>query len=240
MTSPARPPHQAAARELLRTTLLEAARELLRERSWTEITMAEIAAGASVSRQTLYNEFGTRQGFVQAYLLYDADRILSAVEGAIDRAGGDPRTAIEGAFRTFLETMATDPLAMTVLAGDDPDGLLALVTTRGRPVLQIAAARLGGAIAARWPAADEADVRLLAEQLVRLAISHGALPDTEPEQAATSIADLLTPFAELALLRADANASDACPQKHLRRRGDTAAEELGSKRLGHGLRVAPA
>ncbi|MDO9353401.1 MAG: TetR family transcriptional regulator [Solirubrobacteraceae bacterium] len=194
---------QAAARQATRTTLLEAARELLRERRWNDITMSDVSTAVGVSRQTLYNEFGSRKGFVQAYLLYDADRILSAVDHAIETAGPEPAITIEHAFLVFLETIAEDPLAVTVLSGEDPDGLLALVTTRGGPVLQIAAYRLAAAIGAKWPNAMPADVQLLAEQLVRLAISHAALPD-DGDTAATakSIAALLTPFAELALLRA--------------------------------------
>ena len=202
MATTPRSPYQAAARQLLRTTLLETARELLRGRRWNDITMADIATGAGVSRQTLYNEFGSRDGFVQAYLLYDADRILSAVEQAIEAAGNSPADALEGAFRVFLETIEQDPLAVTVVSGDDPDGLLALVTTRGGPVLRIAAARLAGAILKTWPEAAESDVNLLAETLVRMAISHAALPDGDPAETAASISTLLTPFAEVALLRA--------------------------------------
>lgn len=202
MAATPRSPYQVAAREALRTTLLEKAGELLRERRWNDITMADIAKAAGVSRQTLYNEFGSRQGFVAAYLLYDANRLLTAVEKAIDSAGGEPSTALERAFRTFMVAISSDPLAITVLSGDDPDGLLALVTTRGGPVLRIATDRLAGAIARNWPSAAEADVTLLSEQLVRLAISHAALPDGTPDESAAQIAQLLTPFAELALLRA--------------------------------------
>ncbi|MDQ8046065.1 MAG: TetR family transcriptional regulator [Solirubrobacteraceae bacterium] len=199
---PVRTPYQAAARQQLRATLLEAARELLRERRWTDITMAQIAAASGVSRQTLYNEFGSRSGFVQTYLLYDANRILTVVEEAIQGAGESPAETIEEAFRAFLETIAEDPLAVTILSGDDPDGLLTLVTTRGGPVLQIAATRLGDAISARWPTARTDDVQLLAEHLVRLAISHAALPDDDAAATAKAIAQLLSPFAEIALLRA--------------------------------------
>jgi AcrR family transcriptional regulator len=200
---PVRSPHQVAARQLLRTTLLEAARELLRTRRWTDITMADIATASGVSRQTLYNEFGSRAGFVQTYLLYDADRILSAVEQAVAAADPEPLATIEHAFRIFLQTIAEDPLAVTILSGDDPDGLLALVTTRGGPVLQVAAQRLGGAIHLKWPQAGANDVQVLAEQLVRLAISHAALPDDDMGETAKAIAHLLAPFAEVALLRAD-------------------------------------
>lgn len=201
MASTPRTPYQAAARELLRTTLLESARTQLRDRRWPAITMADIAAGASVSRQTLYNEFGTRAEFVQAYLLYDADRILTAVEHAIDSAGGDPKTTLRVAFREFLDTIADDPLAIEVLSGDDDDGLLALVTTRGGPVVEVAAMRLGGAISRVWPDARGDDVKIFAEHLVRLAISHAALPGPDAERTANDVAAVLAPFAEMALQR---------------------------------------
>jgi AcrR family transcriptional regulator len=204
MGSAPRSPFQAAARDLLRTTLLESARELLRTRSWTEITMADISTSAGVSRQTLYNEFGSRAQFVEAYLFYDADRILTAVEQAITAAGDDPAEALEQAFRVFMETIIEDPLAVTVLSGNDPDNLLTLVTTRGAPVLQVAAMRLGGAIQASWPQADPADVTLLAEELVRLALSHAMLRSADPAEAAAGVSKLLTPFAEIALSTAPA------------------------------------
>jgi len=49
-----RTPYAVAARELLRSTLFEAARHELARRRWNEVTMAEIAVTAGVSRQTLY------------------------------------------------------------------------------------------------------------------------------------------------------------------------------------------
>src|SRR5688572_1846340 len=73
-------PYATAARELLRTTLLDAARELLRDRPWNEVTMAQVAQAAGVSRQTLYNEFGSREEFAQAFVLREGDRFLAAVE----------------------------------------------------------------------------------------------------------------------------------------------------------------
>lgn len=195
----ARSNYQSAARQLLRQSLLEAARQLLRERQWPEITMSDLASAAGVSRQTLYNEFGTRQGFVEAYVLYDADRILAVVEEAIAGSGGEPEMTIRVAFSRFLETMREDPLAVSVLAGTDNDGILPLVTTRGAPVLAFASYRLGAAIQGMWPQAHPDDVRLLSEELVRLALSHAMLPQGEVAPAAERVARLLTPYAERAL-----------------------------------------
>ena len=72
--------YPTAARQLLRDTLLDAMRELMAEREWGQVSMAEVARTAGVSRQTLYKEFGTRQEFAQAFVLREADRFLGEVE----------------------------------------------------------------------------------------------------------------------------------------------------------------
>ena len=55
--------YPVAARRLLHDMLLDAARELLSQRHWPDVTMAEVAGRAGVSRQTLYNEFRSRDDF---------------------------------------------------------------------------------------------------------------------------------------------------------------------------------
>ena len=82
--APTSRPYAVAARELLRDTLLDAARRELEGRGWNEVTMAEIAAAAGVSRQTLYKEFGSRDEFAQVFVVREGERFLRAVEGALD------------------------------------------------------------------------------------------------------------------------------------------------------------
>jgi len=55
-----RTPYPQAARQLLRETLFAAARDELQRRAWSQVTMADIASSAGVSRQTLYKEFCSR------------------------------------------------------------------------------------------------------------------------------------------------------------------------------------
>ena len=74
----ARTPYPQAARQLLRETLFGAARDELQQRAWSEITMAEIAGAAGVSRQTLYKEFGSRDEFAQAFVIHEGERFLDA------------------------------------------------------------------------------------------------------------------------------------------------------------------
>ena len=67
------------------------------------------------------------------------------------------------------------------------------------PVVAWATARGAATIVAGWPQASDADVRLLAESLVRLAISYITAPSESPEATAASVADLLGPFIDHAL-----------------------------------------
>ncbi len=193
-------PYALAAKELLRDTLLDAARNELEQRDWSEVTMADVAAAAGVSRQTLYNEFGSREAFAQAFVLREAGRFIAAVESALDAHLDDPKAALTAAFGLFLTAAADDPLVRTAIAGSG--GMLPFVTTQGQPLVQGAAERLGQAIIARWPQAAPGDAGLLAECLVRLAISYTALPVASANMTASSIADLLGPFIDRALLAA--------------------------------------
>lgn len=190
-------PYAVAARELLRDTLFDAARRELEHRGWNDVTMAEIASAAGVSRQTLYKEFGSRDEFAQAFVVRESDRFVRAVESALDAHQDDPKAALTAAFGLFLSAAAEDPLIRAAIAGDGE--MLPFVTTHGQPLVEHAAERLRIAILARWPQAAEHDAALLAECLVRLAISYATLPVGSAGMTASSITELLGPYIDRAL-----------------------------------------
>lgn len=192
-------PYAVAARQLLRDTLFDAARDALQQRAWAEITMGDIARAAGVSRQTLYKELGTRDEFAAAFVIREGERFLDAVEQAVREHLDDPRAAVAAALEVFLSSAAEDPLMRMVLSDDGTGGMLPLVTTQSMPVVAWAAARLSAVIEEGWPQAAPADVALLAENLVRLAISHVTVPTGPPDATAEAVARLLTPFIERAL-----------------------------------------
>ncbi|HEY2768360.1 MAG TPA: TetR family transcriptional regulator [Solirubrobacteraceae bacterium] len=195
--SAAATPYAVAARELLRDTLFDAARRELEHRGWNDVTMAEIASAAGVSRQTLYKEFGSRDEFAQAFVVRESDRFVRAVESALDAHQDDPKAALTAAFGLFLSAAAEDPLIRAAIAGDGE--MLPFVTTHGQPLVEHAAERLRIAILARWPQAAEHDAALLAECLVRLAISYATLPVGSAGMTASSITELLGPYIDRAL-----------------------------------------
>lgn len=193
---PERTTYPVAARRLLRDMLLDAARELLSQRHWPDVTMADVARAAGVSRQTLYNELRSRDEFAQAFILREEDRLITAVEGTIRAHLDDPAEALTEAFDVFLTAAAEDPIIRRVLSEDGADGMLPLVTTRGRPVVEGAVERLAEIILSCWPHVQRGDVELLSECLVRLAISYAMLPTGPATMTATSIATLLGPYIE--------------------------------------------
>lgn len=194
-----RTPYPQAARQLLRETLFTAARDQLQQRAWSEITMADVAGAAGVSRQTLYNEFGSRDEFAQAFVIHEGERFMDGVEAAVREHLDDPRDAVEAAFEAFLRSAGEDPLVRTVLSDDGTGGMLPFVTTQGMPVVQWATARLAATIEEGWPEAPPAKARLLAESLVRLAISHVTAPGDTPQATAEAARELLGPFIDEAL-----------------------------------------
>ena len=195
----ARTPYPQAAKALLRTTLFGAARDELQHRAWSEITMSDVAGAAGVSRQTLYKEFGSRDEFAQAFVIHEGERFLDAVEAAVREHLDDPRAAVGAALETFLRTAGEDPLVRILLSDDGTGGMLPFVTTQGMPVVQWATARLTATIQESWPHAPAEKTQLLAESLVRLAISYVTAPGGSPEEMAASAVSLLGPFIDRAL-----------------------------------------
>jgi AcrR family transcriptional regulator len=193
-------PYSLAARELLRNTLLDAACDELLERRWVDITMADIARAAGVSRQTLYKEFGSRDEFSQALVMRETERFLNAVQDAVSEHREAPATAVSAAFDVFLTAAAENPLVRTIVAGDGSEGLLVLFTTHGQPLVEAATTRLKDMIVATWPLVRRADAELLSECLVRLAISYAALPKGPTSMEADSVAKLLGPYIETLFL----------------------------------------
>jgi AcrR family transcriptional regulator len=196
--------YRGAVRQLLRDRLLDAGREQLAERTWSEVTMAEIAAAAGVSRQTLYNEFGTRDEFGQALVIREGGRFLDAVEQAIDEHKDDPLAALTAALERFLVIAQDDPLVRVLLADDGTAGLLPLLTTQSGPLLDWASRRLADTIDARWPGVARSELDMLADALVRLAISHVTAPREPPARTAAAITRLLAPSIEQMIVAAGA------------------------------------
>lgn len=190
----ARTPYATAARELLRNSLFDAALEQLRLRTWQGITMGDIASAAGVSRQTMYKEFGSRNEFALELVIREVRRFLDPVDAAVTANLDDPDKAVSEAFGAFLEVAAAHPLMPAVMNDEGNDELLRLFTTHGGPVLSYATDRITGIIIGGWPRVHRRDALLLAEAVVRLAVSVAALPEGPVGLTAADVATLFSPY----------------------------------------------
>lgn len=191
-----------ATRDLLRTRVLDAVGELASTRPWSEVKMAEVAMAAGVSRQTLYNAFGSRDEMAREYVAREGDRFADAVEAAIRHHAPDARAALTAALDLFLTAAETHPLIRSIATGEaSGDEFLPLLTTRGGTLVSGIRDRLSDLIEEHWPV-PRADTDNLADALVRLGISHAALPAGTPSGTARKLVVLLGPFVDEAVAKA--------------------------------------
>ncbi|NEC91641.1 TetR/AcrR family transcriptional regulator [Streptomyces sp. SID12501] len=89
-----------------RDSLLDAAYTALARRPWSTVRMVDVAAAAGVSRQTLYNEFGSKEGLARALVRREADAYLAGVERALT-GPADPGAGARERLTTAAEWTAS-------------------------------------------------------------------------------------------------------------------------------------
>jgi AcrR family transcriptional regulator len=198
-TEPVVVPLAAVTRGLVRDRVLDAVGELLQDRTWAQVTMSDVADRAGVSRQTLYNSFGSRLSLAQAYVEREADRFLAAVDVAVRGHEAEPRQALAAALEIFLIAAGRHPLVRAIISTEGGEELLPLVTTRGGPLLERATGHLADLLVDTWPRLRPPQAAPIADALVRLAISYAALPAGEPAATAATIAEILGPSIDQAV-----------------------------------------
>ncbi len=182
-----------APRGPVRDAIVAAVDELARTRGWDATRMADVAAAAGVSRQTVYNEFGSRHELVQAYVLREIETLVAEVEAHVLANSGDAHEALRGAFGLFLKLASDEPVVRLIVNGAGGAELVSVLTASG---LAVSTDRVGALIVRGWPQVAASDARLLAAAMARLAISHALLPTASPEEAAQEVTRLVGPFVE--------------------------------------------
>jgi AcrR family transcriptional regulator len=181
---------------LLRETVLGAVDELVRNRGWSATTMADVAAAAGVSRQTLYNEFGSRSALVENYVTREIEALVAEVSAAVRERADDAHTALRTAFELFLRLASDEPVVQLIVSDAEQGELIRMLTTLGQSLAEDNVAAL---ITEVWPQAGGDDARLLAGSLVRLAISHALVPVADAGTVAAGISRMLAPFVDQVL-----------------------------------------
>ncbi|MFF9338396.1 MULTISPECIES: TetR/AcrR family transcriptional regulator [unclassified Streptomyces] len=171
-----------------REALLDAALTALARHPWSAVRMADLAVAARVSRQTLYNEFGSKEGLARALVRREADAYLDGVRRLLAAPGPSARTLAAVAEWTVVRA-GDRPILRALLTGAWTEGLPRPRPARpGAPPAPVPAQR-------RADAGPPAPGELLAttalcagerwaagcELALRLAVSHVVAPALPPE-----------------------------------------------------------
>lgn len=195
-----------AARELL----LDAAFEALGNRPWHGVRMVDVAAAAGVSRQTLYNEFGSKDGLARALVRREADAFLAGVDRALADAaaqgGADAGECCAAAAVWTLHAARTNPLVRAALTGCRGERLPAQAVPavpaprtppvpaamRGAPSPEALLDRMCGSAAGTVrPVAGDTEpdaIRRACEAAVRMTLSYVIAPVASDAEAAGQVA----------------------------------------------------
>jgi AcrR family transcriptional regulator len=176
----------------LREGLLDAATDLLPDKGYAALRMADVAARAGVSRQTVYNEFGSKAALVQAVTLRTTSAFLDGIRQRIDTADG-LLAGVRAAVVYTVKHGRENRLVAAALGTEAGEDLLPLLTSRGEPVLRAAAELAAEQYREFEPTLSPESAALLAETVVRLSLSHLVLPTHSAEVAADAVCAVIAP-----------------------------------------------
>lgn len=160
------------------------------EVGWSGVTMAKLADAVGVSRQTVYNEVGTKAGLAEAMILAELERFMGVVDRAFDAHSGDLVGAIRASAHDVLVHAADNPLLHAVVSathGADTE-LLPLLTTHAQSLLATAKQVISARVAP-YPLDLPAErVDAMTDIIVRVVLSHVMQPSDDPGATADSLA----------------------------------------------------
>src|SRR3954447_21957188 len=173
-----------------RDRIVETAVALTTETGWSSVTMAAIAERVGVSRQTVYNELGSKQGLAEAMILRELARFLAVVESAFEGHPDDLVDAIRAATYGVLELAQDNKLLHAVVSathGADTE-LLPLLTTHSHSLLDVAKEVVTERVTPYDLGLDGPHLAVAIDVVVRVVLSHVMQPPGRPDEPADGIA----------------------------------------------------
>jgi AcrR family transcriptional regulator len=174
----------------LRERIVTAAVVMTTDVGWAKVTMARLAEAAGVSRQTVYNEIGTKDALAEAMILGELDRFLTVVDGAFEQHPGDISAAIEAAAYDVLVLAQDNALLKAVVSathGADTE-LLPLLTTHAGTLLATAKTVIEERVQAFDLDLEPHRLAPAIDMVVRVVLSHIMQPSGSAEQTAADLA----------------------------------------------------
>lgn len=183
---------RAEVQGLLRDRLLDSAQDVIEDTGWSTVTMARIAEAVGVSRQTVYNEFGSKHGLAQQLALRELQRFLDVVRERMAGQGeiiAGIRAACEGVL-----LMAEKSLLVRTIVGSLPEehdtDFLKILTTESGEIVEPAVMVVKQCVQDLYPPVPltDAELDVAVEVVVRLVLSAITRPSKPARDAAADIA----------------------------------------------------
>jgi len=160
----------------LREHILDAAEACLLDNGALGRIHGSIAARAGVSRPTVYKYVGDQDEIIGALLLREADRFLRMLAPLIESCDS-LREWLEEFVVVSVGHIRDSPL-FTRLLSDQPQFLLPWLTTHAEPNLRGALSSMAPQLAHEHPGPGEAQVAIVVEWAIRLAVSLVTTPSS--------------------------------------------------------------
>ena len=170
--------------------VVAAAAELTLEVGWAGVTMGKLADRVGVSRQTVYNEVGSKPQLAEEMVLAELAKFLAVVDASFDEQPDDLVEAIRSAARGVLELARSNALLQAVVSasyGAETE-LLPLLTSRNDALVLTATQAVKARVTTYDVAIDDRYLDAAIDMVVRLVLSHVVHPIGDPAATADDIA----------------------------------------------------
>lgn len=175
----------------MRERVLCAAAELTAESGWSSVTMAAIGDLIGVSRQTVYNEVGSKSALAEALVLREVSLFLTGVEAAFTAHPDSLYGGVHAAAVSILAQARTSALFGAVVSAEHgaSNDLLPLFTTRSTALVELATSLVAEYVF-HYDGIDRDDPTILPaiDTVVRIALSHVMQPGGSPDEVGHHIA----------------------------------------------------
>ncbi|UUZ61470.1 TetR/AcrR family transcriptional regulator [Nocardioides sp. B-3] len=155
--------------ELMRESILDAASEAAAGRDWTDVRIADVAETVGISRQTIYNEFGTKDQLGTALFEREVTRFGDGMVEQV-RAADSFRDAVRAAFTWMLKEAGESALLNRILTAHqhgDRESLLPMLTVHADIFIRPLREQLADAFLERWAGPTTLEAQQVAEMVIR-------------------------------------------------------------------------
>jgi AcrR family transcriptional regulator len=197
MTTPVRLPRRRGVDESntapLQQRIIAAAANLTTTAGWTAVTMSALADIVGVSRQTVYNEIGSKTALADAMVTAELGHFLTLIRSGFEEHPDDVVAALRVSIERVLQQALHNALLQAILSathGAQSD-LLPLITTRAGAVMTNAAILIRELLDGYDLPLTHAYREAMIDVVVRTVLSHVVQPSVPPAEAAAAITGVI-------------------------------------------------